>query len=42
MKRLSEGMELDLREFEECDSKIKKLAAFCNELAQIIKITLNK
>lgn len=42
MNKLSEGLELNLREFDDCDPKIKKLAAFCNELSQIIKITMSK
>lgn len=42
MKKLSDDLELNLREFDDCDPKIKKLAAFCNELSQIIKITVCK
>ena len=42
MRKLSDDLELNLREFEDCDPKIKKLAAFCNELSEIIKITISK
>ncbi len=35
-------LELDLRDFENCDPNTKKLAAFCNELLEAVKFTLSK
>lgn len=37
-----EQLELNLREFEDCDPKIKKLAAFCNEFLEAVRFTLDK
>lgn len=40
MKKALEGLEIDLREFEDASPQIKKLAAVCVELLQIVKFYL--
>lgn len=35
-----QALELDLRNFEDCDEKIKQLAGFCAELLDVLKHAL--